>query len=250
MVDRNLNRRENLRISRYGCPVTARQGSADVRVRRADARSNHEQILAVARDVFVERGPGAPLDEIAKRAGVGIGTLYRHFADRQTLMLAVILDALVQTADAGERALAETPDAFGALTTYMHAVLDLRIAAVIPVLLEHVDLEGDELTSARDRGARALQQLVDAARARGSLTHDVTFGDIGLMLIRLSRPLPGRVPPELNAQLAHRHLDLLINGLKPAGAATLGGPALTLGDLRGLGPDAAQVKEDRDHGHQ
>ena len=67
---------------------------------RADARRNQGQILAAARDVFVERGPGAPLDEIAKRAGVGIGTLYRHFADRQTLMLAVILDALVQTADA------------------------------------------------------------------------------------------------------------------------------------------------------
>jgi hypothetical protein len=62
----------------------------------------------------------------------------------------------------------------------------------------------------------------------------VTFGDIGLMLIRLSRPLPGRFAPELNAELAHRHLDLLINGLRPAGAAptALGGPGLSLADLR------------------
>jgi hypothetical protein len=59
------------------------------------------------------------------------------------------------------------------------------------------------------------------------------------MLIRLSRPLPGRIAPELNSQLAHRHLDLLINGLQPAGLATaaLGGPALTLADLRNLEPD-------------
>jgi AcrR family transcriptional regulator len=192
--------------------------------------------------VFVERGPGAPLDEIAKRAGVGIGTLYRHFPNRQTLMLAVILDALTQTAEAAERAIAQAPDAFGALTTYMHAVLDLRIAAVIPVLLEHVAFEGEELTSARSRGARAMQQIVDAAHATGGLNTDVTSGDIGMMLIRLSRPLPGSFSPEHNAELAHRHLDLLARGLNPAGAATapLRGPGMTLDDLRNLGPKAEQ----------
>jgi AcrR family transcriptional regulator len=207
-----------------------------VRALRTDARHNHGRILGAARDVFVERGSGAPLDEIAKRAGVGIGTLYRHFGDRKTLMRAVILDALVRTGDAGERAIAKGPDAFGSLTTYMHAVLDLRIAAVIPVLLDQVDLEGDELTSARVRGARLLQQIVDAAHEAGGLNSSVTFGDIGLMLIRLSRPLPGGVSVKLNTQLAHRHLDLLINGLRPADAATaaLGGPALTLHDLQEL----------------
>ena len=216
--------------------MTARQASDGVRALRTDARRNHGQILSAARDVFVERGPGAPLDEIAKRAGVGIATLYRHFDDRQTLMRAVILEALLRTGDAGERAIAQGPDAFGSLTMYMHTVLDLRIAAVIPVLLEQVDLEGEELTSARERGARLLQQLVDAAHKTGGLNADVTFGDIGLMLIRLSRPLPGGVSEKLNAQLAHRHLELLINGLQPADApaAGLGGPALTLRDLREL----------------
>jgi AcrR family transcriptional regulator len=204
------------------------------RLPRADARRNRQQLLDVARDVFVERGANAPLDQIAKRAGVGIGTLYRHFADRETLMRAVVLDALARSADAGERALEEAPDAFGSLTMYMHAVLDLRIAAVIPVLLEQVELEGGELTAARERGARALQQIVDSAHEADCLNSEVTFGDIGLMLIRLSRPLPGRIAPELNAELAHRHLDLLINGLRPAGAAqtALGGPGLSLADLR------------------
>jgi AcrR family transcriptional regulator len=218
--------------------VSANQGPDTERAPRVDARRNHQQLLDVAREVFVEGGANAPLDQIAKRAGVGIGTLYRHFADRQTLMRAVILDALAKSADAGENALAEAPDAFGSLTTYMHAVLDLRIAAVIPVLLEEVELDSEELTAARERGARALQRIVDTAHAADCLSSDVTFGDIGLMLIRLSRPLPGRIDPDLNAELAHRHLDLLINGLRSADAATatqdLGGPGLSLADLRGF----------------
>ena len=214
--------------------MSAKQPSDTERLPRADARRNRQQLLDVARDVFVERGPTAPLDQIAKRAGVGIGTLYRHFADRETLMREVVLDALAQSANAGERALAEASSAFGSLTTYLHAVLDLRVAAVIPVLLEQVELEGEELTAARERGARALQQIVDSAHAAGCLNSEVTFGDIGLMLIRLSRPLPGRITAELNAELAHRHLDLLINGLRPAGAEStaLGGPGLSLADLR------------------
>jgi len=220
--------------------VSAKQRPDTGRPARADARRNRQQLLDVARDVFVERGANAPLDQIAKRAGVGIGTLYRHFADRETLTRAVVLDALLQSADAGERALAQGPDAFGSLTTYMHAVLDLRVAAVIPVLLEQVELDDEELTAARERGARVLQRSVDSAHADDCLNSEVTFGDVGLMLIRLSRPLPGRIAPELNAELAHRHLDLLINGLRPAGAeqASLGGPGLSLGDLREFAPES------------
>lgn len=211
-----------------------------VRPLRADARRNHDQILTAARDVFVERGPGAPLDEIARRAGVGIGTLYRRFADRTALMHAVVLDAVTRTAETAERALAEAADPFAALTTYMHAVLDLRVSAVIPVLLDHVDLDNERLGPARERGAHALQAIIDAAQAAGVLNPDVTFADVGMMLVRLSRPLPGPVPPALNTRLAHRHLNLLINGLRPsAGVPLLGGPALTREDLHALRPDDA-----------
>lgn len=216
--------------------MPAEPQASGVRALRADARRNHGQILNVARDVFVERGPSAPLDEIARRAGVGIGTLYRRFTDRPTLMRAVVLDAVSQTAEVAERALAQEPDAFAALTTYMHAVLDLRISAVIPVLLDQVDLYDEELGPARERGARALERIIETAHSAGALAKGITFGDIGMMLVRLSRPLPGPVSPELNAELAHRHLDLLINGLRGAGATddALGGPALTREDLHAL----------------
>lgn len=203
---------------------------------RADARRNQGRILSAARDVFVERGAGAPLEEIASRAGVGIGTLYRRFADRRSLMRAVVFDALVQTRQSAEQALAEEADSFVALTTYMHTVLDLRISAVIPSLLDKVDLDDEELLPAREASALAVQGIIDRAHADGTLPEDVTFADIGMLLVRLSRPLPGPVPPELNDQLAHRHLDLLVEGLRPTGGRreVITGPALSFEELRAI----------------
>jgi len=199
---------------------------------RADARRNHQQILVAARDLFVERGPAAPLEDIARRAGVGIGTLYRRFSDRDTLMRAVVLDALVETVEIAERASREESSAMDALVRYMHAALDLRVSAVIPALLDVLDLDDAVLLPARDRGAASVQRLVDAAHAEGSLAEGVTFADVGMMLVRLSRPLPGPISDELNAQLAHRHLDLLVAGLHAGDAATsLEGPALSRDDL-------------------
>ncbi len=203
---------------------------------RADARRNYGQILAAARDLFVEQGSGASLEEIARRAGVGIGTLYRRFADRQTLMRAVVLDALTQTREAAEAAAREETSAFDALTRYMHAALELRVSAVIPALLDQIDLDDAVLLPAREASARSVERLVDAAHAEGSLSDEVTFGDIGLMLVRLARPLPGPIAPELNQELAHRHLDLLVAGLRSAVAdeTSLPGPALSHRDLDDL----------------
>lgn len=207
---------------------------------RADARRNHQQIIAAARDLFVERGPGVPLEDISRRAGVGIGTLYRRFSDRETLIRAVVLDALVETVEVAERSGREEPTAFGALVRYMHAALDLRVGAVIPALLDVLDLDDATLLPARDRSAASVQRLVDAAHAEGSLAATVTFADVGMMLVRLSRPLPGPLSMELNAQLGHRHLDLLVAGLHPtAQHAEFTGPALSRSDLSHLDQVAA-----------
>src|SRR5216683_2549991 len=82
---------------------------------RADARRNRRQALAAAAQVFVEQGADAPLDDIARRAGVGIATLYRRFPDREALVRAVAVDVLARTAHEARQALAEEPDAFAAL---------------------------------------------------------------------------------------------------------------------------------------
>src|SRR3954454_11504336 len=82
---------------------------------RADARRNRDQILRAARDVFVEHGPGAPLEEVGRRAGVGIGTLYRRFPDRRALQRAVALDTLERVTREIHLALTEEPEPFAAL---------------------------------------------------------------------------------------------------------------------------------------
>ena len=184
---------------------------------RADARRNHEQVLGAARDAFVEVGPGVPLEEVARRAGVGIATLYRRFGDRVGLLRAVVLEALEDSRAAAEQALASTgadADGLQALAAYMHAALDLRVSAVVPLALDRLDLDDPEIMPVREASAAAMERLIQAAHDDGSLPRQVGFADIGTLLVRLSRPLPGPVPPELNDQLAHRHLELALAGMR------------------------------------
>ncbi|MBO9521885.1 MAG: TetR/AcrR family transcriptional regulator [Nocardioidaceae bacterium] len=196
---------------------------------RADARRNAERLLAAARELISERGPNVPLDEVAKLAGVGIGTLYRRFPDRDALLRAVVLDALAQTRDAAERA-AETEDPFEALATYLRLALELRVSAVMPQVLDLV-IHGDaEMDAAREASAKAVEALVDAARESGDLPEDVTFADVGMMLVRIARPLPGPMPTELKDELARRHLELFLRGLRTPGGP-LTGPSLSREDL-------------------
>lgn len=210
--------------------------TAGPRPLRADARDNRRRLLEAARDAFIEHGPGAPLEEIARRAGTGIATLYRRFPDRQALMREVVLDAIEGTIDAARRAAAEEPDPFRALARYMHEAIGVRTAAVIPALLGAVPLDDEEIMRARETGPGLVRDLLDAAQRAGAVRHDVTPADIGLLIVRLSRTLPGGFDRETNSSLGHRHLDLVLDGLRPPApqSAPLTGPALTFADLRQL----------------
>lgn len=185
-----------------------------VRGMRADAQRNRERILAAARNVFVEQGPDAPLDAIAEAANVGIATLYRRFPDRQALIRAIVLDVLARSGEEAQRALDEEPDSFQALARYLHRALDLRVSAVMPVLLEHMPPDDDEIVAVRTHSWGLFERLVDQAHAAGTLRRDVTFLDVGQLLVRLARPLPGPIPRDVNNQVAHRHLDLVLDGLR------------------------------------
>jgi AcrR family transcriptional regulator len=219
--------------------------TAGPRPLRADARDNRRRLLEAARDAFIEHGPGAPLEEIARRAGTGIATLYRRFPDRQALMREVVLDAIEGTIDAARRAAAEEPDPFRALARYMHEAIGVRTAAVIPALLGAVPLDGEEIMRARETGPGLVRDLLDAAQRAGAVRHDVTPADIGLLIVRFSRTLPGGFDRETNTGLGHRHLDLVLDGLRPPApqSAPLTGPALTFADLRQLsGPGAGDPR--------
>jgi AcrR family transcriptional regulator len=197
----------------------------------ADARRNEQQLLTAARDEFIEHGAQAPLEDIAAAAGVGIATLYRRFGDRRGLARAVALQALEQTYLAANAAHASEEDASAALASYMHAVLDLRTSAVMPELLNLLADDDPERLKISAAINELVEDMINQARRRGLIRKEVTFADVGLLLVRLSRPLIG-----LNAALqlpyAHRHLDLVLAGMREA-EPSLGGPTLTLQELRG-----------------
>ena len=93
----------------------------------------------------------------------------------------------------------------------------------------------EEIARAREDAPATIGPLVDAAKRAGTLRADVTSGDIGMLIVRMTRPLPGPFPAEMNNGLSHRHLALLIDGLRPAAREpVLPGPALTIEDLRGF----------------
>lgn len=220
---------------------------------RADALRNRERLLDAARDAVIEQGANAPLEDIARRARVGIGTLYRRFPTRPALLRQVALDLLSRSAHEGGTALAEEPDAFAALARYMHRALDLRIAAAMPVLVGQLQMDEDEeLMAARQASVEPLDRIIAAAHADGSLRPDVASGDVGLLLVRLTRPLPGPFPSEVNDRLAHRHLDLVLAGLRSSNPsrAPLPGPAMTFEDLRAMSRTAGPQPHPSSEGRQ
>ncbi|MGC5012337.1 TetR/AcrR family transcriptional regulator [Streptosporangium sp. DT93] len=185
---------------------------AQVRPRRADAQRNRASILEAALAVLIEDGPDAPLDKIARRAGVGNATVYRHFLDRDELVRAVILAVVERNAATAEELLATEPDPVAALRAFMHRGADSRISAIGTVLSEWVDKEVPRFAEANDRILAALRRMISDGQRRGLLRPDIGVGDVFLALCQLTRPMPG-VDARLSSPYAHRHLDLLVDGL-------------------------------------
>ncbi|MGW2558145.1 TetR/AcrR family transcriptional regulator [Streptomyces sp. NPDC001514] len=198
---------------------------------RADALRNRERIVSAAREMFVEFGPDVPLDEIARRAGVGNATLYRNFADRAALVHEVVLSVMSRTTDRAEEAAAEEADPFAALSRFTHAAADERIGALCPMISGAFDKEHPELLAERDRLEEAVGGLVDRAHAAGRLRADVAVGDLMVALSQLTRPLPGTACLDID-RFTHRHLQLLLDGLEAPARSELPGTAATLEGLR------------------
>jgi AcrR family transcriptional regulator len=177
---------------------------------RADAARNREQILRAAVEMIIEFGQSVPMEVIARRAGVGAATLYRHFPDRSNLYAQVQLDVLTRSAEEAEAALREEKDSFAALARYMHRAVDLQASAVMPLLNAKVP-EDERHAAARLRGRTAVDTLVARAHSERALRPEVSTGDVVMLIIRVSRPIPGVSNAE-NAKLSHRHLELLLDG--------------------------------------
>ncbi|WP_151478267.1 TetR/AcrR family transcriptional regulator [Streptomyces albicerus] len=198
---------------------------------RADALRNRERIVTAAREMFVEFGPDVPLDEIARRAGVGNATVYRNFPDRDALVREVVCSVMDRTSEAAELALGETGDAFEALSRFVHAAADERISALCPMVSSTFDQHHPDLEAARRRIEDLTDRLMERAREAGQLRPDVGVGDIMIAVAQLSRP-PAGTGCLSHDRFVHRHLQLFLDGLRAPARSELPGTAATMEDLR------------------
>jgi AcrR family transcriptional regulator len=160
--------------------------------------------------LVLEAGGDPARDAVAERAGVGIGTLYRHFPEQQSLLHAAVRHVLESVIQAGEVLVEAVPDEVDALRQYMHVALDhgIGVVNIIHPLLERRDW--DDL---RARAAKLMKSLVRRAVQAGSLRGDLSERDVVFALIRFARPLAVGLPASEERALAHRHLDFYIDGL-------------------------------------
>lgn len=184
---------------------------------RADARRNLERLLAAAESMFVERGTEASLDEIARRAGVGIATLYRNFPTRKALLAALLHDRFGSLIAKGELLLeSATPRA--ALETWLQAIVaHIRTyqglaASVAPTLCHDGD---SDLAPPCERMSAIGSALVERAKAAGEIRADAVASDVMLMANAVAWAA-GYASND--AALANRTLALLMDGLTAAPA--------------------------------
>src|SRR5689334_17910416 len=178
------------------------------RPRRADARRNYEKVLAAAREAFAEGGESTALEEIARRAGVGIGTLYRHFPNRQALLEAVYVDEVEVVC----RSAAELQDGdpwealsswFGGLSSYLATK-----RALAAELLDYMDHDAPLFKVCRESLFSAGEPLLKRAQEAGAVRPDVTIADVIQIMAGI-----GKIPSSDPAQVEHL-LRIALDGLR------------------------------------
>ena len=180
------------------------------RPQRADARVNHEKLVAAARALFTEKSTSAPLEDVAERAGVGIGTLYRHFPTRQALLEAVYVDEVEAMARAAVD-LAEVPP-WQALSQWLYQYVGFAATkrALNEALME-TDPNSDVLLTCRTAIKGAGTALVERAQRAGVVRADTDFMDVVRMVGAIAM-----VPTE-DPEQKKRLLELALDGLRYRG---------------------------------
>ena len=177
---------------------------------RADARRNYERLLAEADAVFREQGTGAPLEAVARQAGVAIGTLYGHFPTRRALVGALLHDRNRELLQLGDRLLAG-PSALRGLTGWMHAATRHAAAyrGLAAMLADGAENEQSELHESCLRMAGFAEKLTARARDPGVIHRDVTGADVSALISAVAW-----TAERTSAQDAERLLNLAFNGLR------------------------------------
>jgi AcrR family transcriptional regulator len=196
---------------------------------RRDAQANRERIVAAARVAFAADGVDVPVEAIARRAGVGMGTLYRHFPAKEDLIDAVLEDAFDEFIGAAEEALAEE-DAWDALRTFLERVFALHVEnrGLKDVLATRSHGQA-RAESMRTKMRALLRRMIVRAQEQGALRSDFTPEDMPLVFWTVGRVI--EVTADVAPELWRRYLGLLLDGLRADAATPLPRPPLTRAQL-------------------
>jgi AcrR family transcriptional regulator len=191
---------------------------------RADARRNRERIIEAAREVFSAQGVDAPMSAVARRAGVGVATLYRRFPTRAELVTAAFTEQLALCATAFDEALAD-PDPAHGLYVLLEKVCATQVTdrGFASVFLEQFP---DALDHDRERecAEEGLARLVRRARESGQLRDDFDLADVTLLLLA-HKGLAGQ-PREVALAASRRLLAYLFHAFQVQGPGSLPPPAV------------------------
>lgn len=204
--------------------MTSQAAPTTARPLRRDARDNRERVVTAARTVFAERGLDAPLDEIARRAGVSIGTLYNRFPRRMELIDAALAPAVEASVRLAERARAH-PDPWVGLVEHLTAIgaMQAEDRGFAEICVRAVGPES-ATERAKARGHELVLELLRRAQRAGLLRDDVEMTDLGLMVWAVVRATDG--VRDTAPDVWRRHLALLLDGMRPEAAHPLPGRAL------------------------
>ncbi|MFI1398520.1 TetR/AcrR family transcriptional regulator [Streptomyces sp. NPDC020681] len=186
--------------------------AGSTRPMRADARRNYERLLTEARSAFAEHGTDASLEEIARRSGVGIGTLYRHFPNRHAMMSAVFQDAVTELL-ARSRELADAEQPCGALVEWLRAIITHagEYRGLARALMSASHDASSALSECSVPMQEAGERLLVRAQESGAVRPDVSISD--LMQLTNAIALAAEQDPG-DPELADRLLMLTLRGLK------------------------------------
>jgi AcrR family transcriptional regulator len=202
-------------------PISSTSAEQHPRPMRKDAARNRELLIAAGRDVFAKRGLEASLDEIARHAGVGIGTAYRHFANKFELAEAIMGEAIGNVVAAAERAL-EVDNPWDGLVGFLEDVLEVQTQdrglreVMMGVRNPH---KSDEVY---ERLSQPILSILERAQDAGSVRAELSVTDLGCMLAMLCEvaDLGSDTAPDL----WRRYSGILLAGLRPDGPELPGAP--------------------------
>jgi AcrR family transcriptional regulator len=204
-------------------------GHAVLRGRAAEAARNDERVLRAARAVLTA-DPDAPMADIARRAGVGVGSLYRRYPSKEALVVQLCLDGVRRLESEARRALEQVAaDPWLAFSAFMTGAYDAGAGALGAALVGTFS-PTEELVAASRAAAEASSDLLTRAQAAGAVREDVTNEDLGLIFEQLRGVRLG--DERRSRELQRRYLALLLQALKAPAAGPLPGPAPGWDEIR------------------